>query len=352
MSAPMDKPRILHLFNAFRVGGVERQHMLLVKHLQNDFDQTCWAINHGPAEDFLDDLSVPHHCGPFSMIPEIMEASTFDCVVVRTTRVLFDLTEYLRDSPVPVVYTRNYIRWPNLEYFDYEWEKRGVDMADYCLFSGPMLRDPVMAQLDDVPGGEIIYNGLELDAYPLAPRKAPPADRPLRACILANINPHKNQLRAIEVLGDDLAANRCELHLAGSPFDEEYAADVGRAAQGLPVHLHGHVTDQIGFLGDMDVLLVPSTHEGWPNVIMEAFACGVPVISTDIGDIREVFGPGGPGLLYPAGEHERIPALMEQIRHPETYEHMSAATVKRARDFDIRLSARQLANAVHAVIKP
>ena len=43
---------------------------------------------------------------------------------------------------------------------------------------------------------------------------------------------------------------------------------------------------------------------------------------------------------------------MEQIRHPETYEHMSAAAVKRARDFDIRLSARQLANAVHAVIKP
>ena len=128
-----------------------------------------------------------------------------------------------------------------------------------------------------MPGGEIIYNGLELDAYPLAPRKARPPTGPLRACILANINPHKNQLRAIEVLGDDLAANRCELHLAGSPFDEEYAADVGRAAQGCPSPCTGTSTDQIRLsLGDMDVLLVPSTHEGWPNVIMEASPAECP----------------------------------------------------------------------------
>lgn len=345
------KPHILHLFNAFRIGGVERQHMMLVKHLQDRYRQTCWAINHGPVEPFLDSLKIPHHCGPFFMVPEIMEATQFDCVVVRTNRVLFELTDYLRESPVPVVYTRNYLRWPNMKYFDPEWEKKAVDMADYCLFSGPMLRNPVMELLDDIPGGEIIYNGLELDAYPLRAKMTPNPKAPLKVGILANINPHKNQLRAIEVMRNDLAAGWCELHLAGSPFDEEYATKVEKAAKELPIHLLGHVSDQIRFLKDIDILLVPSTHEGWPNVIMEAFACGVPVISTDIGDIAEVFGTGSPGLLYPDGKHHRIPDLLRQVRQPALYEKMSAAAVARARDFDIKSSARQLADAINYVIK-
>ena len=59
----MDKPRILHLFNAFRVGGVERQHMLLVKHLQNDFDQTCWAITTARPKTFSTTWACPTTAG-------------------------------------------------------------------------------------------------------------------------------------------------------------------------------------------------------------------------------------------------------------------------------------------------
>lgn len=346
----MHKPHILHLFNAFRVGGVERQHMLLVKHLQQAFTQTCWAINHGPVEPFLDDLGIRHHCGPFSIIPEIMEDTQFDCVVVRTNRVLFELATYLKESPVPIVYTRNYLRWPSLEYYDPYWEKIAVEMSDYCLFSGPMLRNPVMELLEAVPGGEIIYNGLELDEYPLRARSASTLSSPIKAGILANINPHKNQLKAIEVLQEDLTAHRIELLLAGSPFDESYARHVETAAEGLPVRLLGHVSNQIDFLNTIDVLLLPSTHEGWPNVIMEAFACGVPVIAPTIGDIPEVFGPDKPGLLYPDGEHERIPDLIRTIQDASLYEKMSAAGVRRARDFDISLSALQLGKAINKVV--
>jgi glycosyltransferase involved in cell wall biosynthesis len=39
-----------------------------------------------------------------------------------------------------------------------------------------------------------------------------------------------------------------------------------------------------------DVLLLTSVHEGSPNVIKEAMACGCPIVTTDVGDVKEIIG--------------------------------------------------------------
>jgi glycosyltransferase involved in cell wall biosynthesis len=53
----------------------------------------------------------------------------------------------------------------------------------------------------------------------------------------------------------------------------------------------------------LDIFVLPShPGEGMPTVILEAMACGLPVVATDVAAVREEVVPGSTGLLVPPGD--------------------------------------------------
>jgi glycosyltransferase involved in cell wall biosynthesis len=51
--------------------------------------------------------------------------------------------------------------------------------------------------------------------------------------------------------------------------------------------LTGQIHDRVPlWVNASDVVLLTSTHEGWPNIIKEALACNVPFVSTDVSDLK------------------------------------------------------------------
>ncbi len=95
-----------------------------------------------------------------------------------------------------------------------------------------------------------------------------------------------------------------------------------------------------------DLLSLPSHNEGVPNVVLEAMACGLPVVATRVGGIPEVL-PEQAGLLVPA--HDRI-ALGEALLTALAQDWQPLAIIDYARRFswedNVRHLDRILAEAV------
>lgn len=52
-----------------------------------------------------------------------------------------------------------------------------------------------------------------------------------------------------------------------------------------------------GYYGAVDALVLASSREGWPNVLLEAMACGCPVLATNVGGVPEIVKSKHAGLL-------------------------------------------------------
>ena len=79
------------------------------------------------------------------------------------------------------------------------------------------------------------------------------------------------------------------------------------------VDLLGHREDVPEVLRGMDLLVIPSTaHEGVPQVGLQALACEVPVIGSDVGGIPQIIRPKETGRIFSSGNAVALAAAIRE----------------------------------------
>jgi glycosyltransferase involved in cell wall biosynthesis len=92
------------------------------------------------------------------------------------------------------------------------------------------------------------------------------------------------------------------------------------------IHCTGFVADTAPYYRAMDVMVLPSWREGFPNVVLEAAATGIPVVTTISTGSRDSVVPEVTGLLIPPGYPEAISeAVLKLLRNPERRRRMGQA---------------------------
>jgi len=153
---------------------------------------------------------------------------------------------------------------------------------------------------DDV---HVVWNGIDLEEIDarLATSDRPangifPGSNLKRVCVVGSINPAKDYPLALRVARrlvdiDPTWRLICvgdELPDAFPGYKAQVLGDRVRLQLEPFVKFVGHRRDVPEFIASSDVLLVTSSNEGFPNVVLEAMACGTPVVSTDYSDVRRI----------------------------------------------------------------
>jgi glycosyltransferase involved in cell wall biosynthesis len=109
--------------------------------------------------------------------------------------------------------------------------------------------------------------------------------------------------------------------------EDELPASVRERISAHPrIHRTGYVSDPLPFYRAMDVMVLPTWREGFPNVVLEAAATGIPVVTTLSTGSRDSVVPEVTGLLIPPGYPEAITeAVCKLLADPERARRMGAA---------------------------
>lgn len=139
----------------------------------------------------------------------------------------------------------------------------------------------------------------------------------LRLGYIGQIKPHKGVDLLVEAVAGLLADGKpVELHMWGSTQEDNAYGEklVARTAPlGDRVRWHGRFANgrSQDALARIDALVVPSRwYENSPNVILEAYAMGVPVVATNLGGMAELVRHEHCGLLF---EVDDVTGLRQQI---------------------------------------
>ena len=172
----------------------------------------------------------------------------------------------------------------------------------------------------------------------------------LELLTVGRLEPEKNPLLLVEALAR-LASERPGRYrltwVGRGPLDDvvrERAAELGVLDR---IEFHGYVAYDGGLLdlySRAHMFVHVSFSEGMPKVLIEALACGTPIVATDVGGVRTAMADGSVALLVPPDDLDSlVEAVLRISEEPELRETLVARGLEHVTDLTLEAEADRVA---------
>ena len=154
---------------------------------------------------------------------------------------------------------------------------------------------------------ELVYNPVDISRFDL-PKK--PHDG-IKIITVGRISPQKNQkllIKAIKELTKEYPEVSLTI-LGDGPQRAEIEEYIIAEALENEISLKGNVSNVEEYFAQSDIFVLSSAYEGLPLVVLEAMAASLPIVSTDVGGIKDIVTDNG--ILVEPGN---LAALVEAIK--------------------------------------
>jgi glycosyltransferase involved in cell wall biosynthesis len=212
------------------------------------------------------------------------------------------------------------------------WSERLTHrMSDLCVAVSPAVRDRLVEH-DRAPREKVVVvpNGVDTRHF-LPTEREPSAGGKLVIGAAGRLSP----VKGFDILMAVVAVLRnrgldVELRVAGSGSEEQPLREAAHRL-GLNGHVRmlGALPDLAGFYSGLDAFVLSSLEEASPTVVLEAMACGLPVVATRCGGARDMIEHEVSGLFVTPGSRAE---LAEGIARVAGDARLRASLAARARE--------------------
>jgi len=211
---------------------------------------------------------------------------------------------------------------------DIERQLEEFEMADWVMVNSSYVRDTFVAQGFDSKKLLLLSQGVDISAF----RPVKKRDKVFRVLTVGLLSLQKGTHCLLQAFCE-LGFPDAELVLVGAPRPE--MVPILAQYEGSFTHIHGIPHEELyRTYSDASVFVLTSLNDGFPNVVIEAMACGVPVIISENVGVRDVVRDGVDGFVIPIRD---VGALKERLmlfyESPDLCQQMGRTARERAKAF-------------------
>ncbi|MES2557834.1 MAG: glycosyltransferase family 4 protein [Bacteroidota bacterium] len=341
-------PKVLRIINRFNIGGPTYNATFLTRYLSDDFETLL--VGGLPEADESDSLHIPRSYGvepvlieemkrlpnlasdraAYKKLKQIIEEFKPDIVHTHAAKAGALGRKAAKACKVPVI-VHTYHGHVFHSYFGkvkttlYKYiERRLAKQSDGIIAISPLQKEELSIQHKICAPEKITVIPLGFDLHKFQENlpekrietrsKYQLGEDEVAVAIVGRLAPIKNHTLFLDAVETILKQGiRARFFIVGDGSEKAMIAErvnILNNTYGECITCTSWITDIATFNAGMDVICLTSDNEGTPVSLIEAQACNLPVISTDVGGVRDIVKDGETGFIVPK---KNVSALAEKL---------------------------------------
>lgn len=352
----MSKKKSVHIIQSLFTGGAETLLCDLAEYCSTDFEVyvvTLYGENDelmveklksaGVSLIFLD-KKVGFHIKSLKNLFIILRKIKPDIIHTHLEAAVYALPYYLfyrKNVRIHTIHSRPEYEFTKYHIMAMKLAYRFLNVIPVAI-SGSIRDEAAKLYSLDKNGIPVIYNGVHTEKFKVLREKKEDFTE-VRLINVASFSKIKNQALLLDALKLLRERTNARLTFVGDGETRDNTEKLARE--------YGFSEDTVSFLGlrrdipdllaKSDIFVLCSHYEGVPLSILEAYASGLPVVSTNVGGVPDILTNRENGLLVPPGSAEALADAVSEIMNPALYNKISEENLKKALEFDISRIAEQ-----------
>ncbi len=326
---------ILHFSSAITWRGGEQQIAYLFEELALlEIKQWVFCVKNGALAQYCKTKNIPHitYTKRFSVNPAVswqlkktVARLKIDLVHIHDSHshTFSYISTYLRNK-VPFVLSRR-VDFPVQKTY---WSRKKYNHSSIkkIISVSKHVQQVLAPAISDKSKLQVIHSGIDTErfAFDKSQTLRKQYNLPKSVKIIANIAaiaPHKDYFTFVDTATLlTQSENKLKFFVIGADGGEEAAIKNYVLQKGLKKHFifTGFLKNIPALLPDIDLLLITSKEEGLGTSILDALACGVPVVATTAGGIPEIINHEKNGLLAPVKDAAALAQSVKRLLNDKT----------------------------------